>query len=274
MDSAIFSERHGFYEQVESEITIRNEAPPELRGIIVQLAEKYGMSVTALRKLICDLLMKRIDENNWSDVNIRNEIIYLIDNAQWYKVYDIIEIINIKLNNDYFIQQINKYFIKNGIGWQLVDNKIETRNPEASEQIIRQSLRLLDTNDNYQTTHKELHHAISDLSIRPESDNTGAVQHSMAALECFMRDVCDSKDTLGRILQKNKGIIPNPLPDAIEKLWGYASENGRHLKEGQIPTYADAQLIVGICATIITYLLTKNIKPIENIEADTIDIPF
>ncbi|MCC2625268.1 MAG: hypothetical protein K0R14_1141 [Burkholderiales bacterium] len=280
MEGKIFSERHGFNQHVEPEITIRNEGNSELNGVIVQLALDCGMQIKNLRSLICNLLMKRKDENNYGYDYVYNEVICLIDNAQWYEVYDIIEKINAELNSNDFMQRINKYFIKHGIGWQLVNGIIKTRAPEALEQIISQSLNLLDnSNIGYQTTYKELHKAISNLSIRPEADITGAIQHSMAALECLMRDLTgDTKSTLGVILNKdnkNAKTIPTPLNKAIEYLWGYASNHGRHLNEGRNPTYEEAQLTVGICATTITYLLTKNIKHVNNIGTSTIDnIPF
>jgi hypothetical protein len=82
----------------------------------------------------------------------------------------------------------------------------------------------------------------------------------MAALECVARDICKKpKLTLGDLLKKegqNLGI-PKPLDDAVEKAWGYASEMGRHIREGRMPDRAEAELIVGICATISTYLCQK-----------------
>ncbi len=51
--------------------------------------------------------------------------------------------------------------------------------------------------------------------------------------------------------------MPKPLDIAVEKAWGYASEMGRHLQEGRTPERGEVELIVGIAATIATYLARK-----------------
>jgi hypothetical protein len=45
-----------------------------------------------------------------------------------------------------------------------------------------------------------------------------------------------------------------PLDAAAEKLWGFASESARHLREGQELVHADMALTVGIAAQLVTYL--------------------
>lgn len=69
-------------------------------------------------------------------------------------------------------------------------------------------------------------------------------------------------------------VIPKPLDVALDKLWGFCSEYGRHLNEGKAPAFEEAQLVVGICASIITYLQSKY-HPIDSILDDkNSDIPF
>lgn len=186
-DEMLFSQRNGINQCNEPEITIRNDAPPALRSILVQIAYDCKIDTKRLRRLVCNLLMQPIDENNWSDSNIIIEIKYLIDNAEWYEVYDIIEEICLTFHTKEFVTKMNKYFIKNGIGWQIIDNEVQVRNPEALDAIINNSLNLLSRNDGALTTYKELKLAIEDLSRRPHVDITGAIQHAMAALECYAR---------------------------------------------------------------------------------------
>jgi hypothetical protein len=77
----------------------------------------------------------------------------------------------------------------------------------------------------------------------------------MAALECVARDVCgDERATLGEIIKRYPGTIPKPLDDSVAKAWGYASEMARHIREGQRPERKDVELIVGLAATVATYL--------------------
>src|SRR3989338_5491203 len=91
-----------------------------------------------------------------------------------------------------------------------------------------------------------------------KSEIEEAIQHSLACLECVCREVTgDKKSTLGDLMKKASGIIPPPLDQAITKIWGFTSEQGRHLREGQKPDYLEAELVVEITAAISTYLRKK-----------------
>ena len=44
------------------------------------------------------------------------------------------------------------------------------------------------------------------------------------------------------------------MNDAAEKLWGFASEQGRHLREGRDPAIEEVELAVHTAAALATYL--------------------
>ena len=117
------------------------------------------------------------------------------------------------------------------------------------------------TQSRYETVKAELEEARRDLSRRPDPDVTGCVQHSMAALECAAR-ICsgDENATLGEIIKRQSARlgIPKPLDKALEKFWGYASDKGRHLREGGTPNRDEAELLLSVAAAVTTYLLQKN----------------
>lgn len=261
-----FSKRHGYHQSVESEITVRQNAPYELRGVVVQLAYACGFRPEGLRKLVCRVLKKRPDPNNWSEYpNIDHEIHKLIDECEWYQVYDVIEGIAERMREtpysyemEKFENELNDYFLENGIGWKLVEGKIEVRGSETFEQTVHAAETQLETKG-LGTARNELHEALRDLSRRPTPDITGAIQHSMAALECVAREVCgDEKATLGDILKRYPDIIPRPLDEAVSKAWGFASEHARHIREGREPTFEEAELVVGVASAITTYLARKH----------------
>ena len=80
----------------------------------------------------------------------------------------------------------------------------------------------------------------------------------MAALECVARDVTgDPNSTLGDLLKKHPGTLPLPLDTAISKLWGFASGQGRHLRENRAPDTKEAELVVGLAGSLATYLAQK-----------------
>ncbi len=160
---------------------------------------------------------------------------------------------------DTFQNKINDYFLENCIGWKLVGGKVEIRGEEAFEKSMRSAQEQLQSSDQYSTASNQLREAIIDLSRRPAADTTGAIQHAMASLECVARKISgECTLTLGKIMDQNKITIPPPLDVAVIKAWGYASEYGRHLQEGRDPEFEEAELIVGICASIGNYLVKKS----------------
>lgn len=261
-----FSKRLGFHRLNESQITVRTDAPYELRGVIIQIAYECGFRPTTLRALVCRILRKRENDNNWSEYpNIDGEVRSLVDDCEWFRVYDVVEAIASKMQEtpysyelEKFEAEINDYFIENGIGWKLVDGKIEVRGAEVFEQSVCQAENELQASG-FSTARNELHEALHDLSRRPSPDVTGAIQHSMAALECVARvAVGDEKSTLGEILKRYKDVVPKPLDEAINKIWGFASENARHINEGREPSFEEAELVVIMVAGVSTYLAKKH----------------
>jgi len=175
-------------------------------------------------------------------------------------VYDIIETILEKLNpseKEQFSIEINEYFVANGIGWKITNGQIETRGDELFETSVKNVVEVLET-AKLKTGKTEIKEALSDLSRRPQPDITGAIQHSLACLECVTREFTgDTKSTLGDLMKKFPGAIPTPLDQAVTKIWGFTSEQGRHLKEGHEPEYLEAELVVEVTAAISTYLAKK-----------------
>jgi len=86
-----FSKRFGFRRPI-AEITIREAASEELRMAIIQIACDLGLKPSQIRETLCKVLLKPPDRNNWSEYqNVWDEVKDLIENAPWFKVYDISE---------------------------------------------------------------------------------------------------------------------------------------------------------------------------------------
>ncbi|KAF0231755.1 MAG: hypothetical protein FD177_2695 [Desulfovibrionaceae bacterium] len=260
-----FSKRFGYYQLKDIEIKVRQDAPYELRGFVVQLAYDCGVKPKALRLLVCSVLRTRPDIGNYSDFpNVDEAVRSLVDECDWFRVYDIIEKIAHRLSEEHYLDkaeqfnnELNEYFVENGIGWKIVGTQIEARGSEIFEDATKKVITLL-AESGFETARNEMHEALRDLSRRPNSDVTGAIQHSMAALECVARELSgDRNATLGKIMQQCNGLIPKPLDDVVSKVWGYASENARHVREGQTPTFEEAELVVTLSGAISIYLARK-----------------
>ena len=267
-----FSKRQGLFTLKEKEITVREDAPEGLRGFIKMAYYDLGKNPSDLRSITSRVLKIAPDSNNWSEFpNIDYEVGQHLESCEWYLVYDIIETIIEKLNaqeKTTFTEEINEYFITNGIGWKIVNGLIETRGDEVFETAVKTVVSVLET-AKLTTAKTEIREALNDLSRRPTPDITGAIQHSLACLECVTREVTgDTKSTLGDLMKKFPGVIPSPLDQAVTKIWGFTSEQGRHLREGQAPEYLEAELVVEVTSAIATYLGKKLIATSTNLTND------
>jgi hypothetical protein len=258
-DRQSFSERHGFHGE-EVEIRVREDAPEAVRAGVIMLGYAGGLGPGRMRDVVCEALLKRPDPNNWSPGNIENEVHRLIDDAPWYKVYDIAESVHREIGrDDYsgtkaadFARRLTQLFREQGVGWKMEGGAIVVRGSEAFTLATQDAVATMRAAGK-PTAANEIHEALSDISRRPEADVTGAIQHAMAALECVAREIDGSSDTLGRII--GRLTLPAPLDGALHKLWGFASEQGRHIQEGRDPAFEEAELVVTVASAVSVYLL-------------------
>ena len=257
-----FSDRHG-YRPPTAAITVRDDAPPELRSAILLIAEDAGMLPSVMRRVICRVLLTQPDPYNWSEYpNIREEVDRIIEDVPWSKVYDIAEALWAQLSvnqsrnsqpADQFEQRLNGFFSENGIGWELRDGQVIHRGSEAFEKSTHEVPKRLEESG-LQRAANEMREALADISRRPEPDTTGAMQHAMGALEATAREVTgQSKPTLGKLVPRLD--LPEPLDQAVTKLWGYASERARHIREHQVVDHAEAELVVSLAGSLCAFLL-------------------
>jgi hypothetical protein len=263
MSSERFSQRRGIRPSI-TEITIRDEAPRELREAVLQIAREAGCGPSGQRSILTRILRVLPDSNNWSEYpNVWGEVQELILRADWYSVYDYIEALHQSiLQSDpamaaWFAREINDFMVASGIGWQLNEGVVEVRGPEAFEAALAGAR---DTAARrLPRAQLELHEALADLSRRPAPDLTGAIQHATAAMEAVARVVSgDDRATLGALLSRSPRLLPKPLDSALEKIWGYASEVARHGREGTTLTEVEVELVVGLIGQLVTYLLKAN----------------
>lgn len=222
MDS--FSTRHGLG-RPDADISIRLEAPEELRDAVVAIGYQCGIKPSELREFLCRMLYRAPDRSNWSDYpNIDGEVRDLIRDCEWFEVYDLVELLaeRYERRGTDFAGEINRMFRIKGVGWQLVGTRLEMRGSEAFELAVREGQADLLRRGNTIAAN-ELHESISDLSRRPVPEVSDAIQHAMAALECVARDVCGTKDTLGDVIRRNPKLFPRPVDQIVEKAWGYTS---------------------------------------------------
>jgi hypothetical protein len=199
-----------------------------------------------------------------------DDVGHLMKRASWFRIYDIIERfwtqIRAKREGEEaaakFATKISDFFIENGIGWQLIDGQVVTRGEEAFETAVRTAQAEL-KGAGRPTAARRIHEALRDLSGRPEADYAGAISHALSALEAVAKDVTAQEAlTLGQLIAQGKlnRLLPSEsIRQSVMYAWRYANDEGaRHGKEGKEPEREEAELIVGLSATVATYLNRRN----------------
>ena len=253
-----FTERMGI-EIPEQKIVVRNDAPADFRLHLLQLMLRYE-GLKKVRTCVCFVTKEAEDRNNWAENDfMKSEVQSILENCPWYRIYDIIEFFYQQINDKIgFEKEVNEYCVEKGIGWKLIHGILETRGEEAFEKEIKDVVDILGE-AKLDTTQNEIREALKDMSKRPTPDITGSVQHAVAALECLCREITGGKNlTLGKLINSHPQILPKPLDKVVGELFGFASEQGRHLREGGAPKYEEAELVVHLSASLCTYLTKKN----------------
>ena len=277
--SGRFSERQGYTGQAR-EITVRQEAPPELRKAIPRFARDEGMSPREVRNVVCRQLLADPSELNFVDSYILQEVDGLLSHCEWFRVYDFAELFHAKLRrppvgrvgttiattiagpliasnaarakSKAFENRLNKYFLEHGIGWQMSHGKIVHRGSHAFEEATRRAVEVLGET-RQQSAKGEIEEALHDISRRPKPDATGAITHAMAALECVARDATNNpKLTLGQLVPLLN--LTQPLDKAVHALWGFSSQRARHIQEGQSVGIAEAELVVFVACALCAFV--------------------
>lgn len=256
-----FSDRFGYHE-LEVEISIREDAPTVIRDGILMLGYAAGLTPETMRDLLCQVLLTRPDPNNWSPSNVEHEVSGLIDDAAWFKIYNFAERLYAAIGKrdfsgeaqNRFEAQLNRLFREKGIGWEMKQGILFARGSEAFTLATGHATDVMQSSGTPAAAN-EIHEALRDISRRPNADVTGSIQHAMAALECVAREIDGSSDTLGQIIKRLS--MPAPLDSSLHQLWGFASQQGRHIQEGREPTFEEAELVVTIASAVSVYLLRR-----------------
>ncbi len=237
-DHAPFSQRHG-YQPPNPEITVREDAPKWLRDWLAHVPMRFGLTPNDVLRIVRQ--QRQQPENPFLASGIH------LTFCRWYEVYDFAECIydvfsrfknrTKPTTGEQYEDGLNKLFRDHGVGWQMRSGKIVVRGSEPFEAVTRKASETL-VEHTRATAAREIDEALRDLSRRPKPDASGAIQHAMAAFECVMRELSgENNATLGDLLKwygRALGIA-SPLDGALSKLWGYASQRGRHSERGATP---------------------------------------
>ncbi len=256
-----FSQRHGLAGPPPGTL-LRDEVPPSFRMFLVDLGHEGPLEYHEIQKVVCNVLQV------WpSQSTPYYECKKHSQKCDWFFIYDIIEgLYNFlfeKTRHSFssdtlrFTETINRAFVEQNIGWQLVNGKIVVRGDEAFEGTVRTAVDVLGQN-NKATAANHLKSAIRALSERPKANTPGAVSHSTSAVACVLGELTGEPLTLGKYLDRYPKLFHPALKKALDGVYGYASDAGaRHGREGIEPSLEEARFAVATCAAACTLLTNQ-----------------
>lgn len=195
-------------------------------------------------------------------IRIRKE--YL--NLKWYEVYDFLEFIYSKLENDKRLEQrnlvelfkedMNTVFEEENVPYRFINGNIT---PIINKEEIAEIESALSYEGKYKPTRDHLEKALDLLSNRKNPDYANSIKESISALESLVRIIKGEKETLGQLI---KGMnLHSAFKDGLSKLYGWTSDEGgiRHGKtgEGLEPNLSEARLMLVLCSAFFNYLIEK-----------------
>ncbi len=286
----LFSERHGYTESQDKKIVYQTHLPTHLRRPIIDLIKRYGLDDDFLSvriKAVFDpygltplpppkatvetigrVLTALSQNDNYNSISVQP----FLSECEWPQFYDLLEDITQQLiiedgniarwpderRTPDWQNDLNEYFRYAGIGWNLINGEIVARGDDAFEHTT-QTAELELKAGKRETAALRIRNSIRCLSVRPTPDLSGAVSHATGALESVLHDITGEKKTLGEYIKSFPNLFPGSLQKAIQGIWGYASEEGaRHGLEGIEPGKEEADFIVSVCASLVTFLNRKH----------------
>lgn len=221
------------------------------------------MIPSQMRMVVCEVLLVGPYNLNRSEYpDIWDEVAFHIRDCPWFKVYDICEALYEFLEEfdpgyeDDFQKNLNRYFRENGIGWEMLDGRLQFRGSDVFNLSVNEADREL-RRSGLSVASREISEAVRDISRRPQPDLTGAIQHAAAAMEATAREVAGSPNPTFGKLARNLNLLP-PLDIALEKLWGFSSERARHGREGGQLDATEAELVVSVACSVSNFLVKRH----------------
>ncbi len=242
-------------------IGTRDDAPNDVRHGILILMRQCGLRMCQIHRAVLRALNVPGSDATREDHVLLNEIEQAIKSCLWYQVYEIVECVYAALKTksaaeaQRFAKDVNALLRERGVGLELHGGAVEHRGDSQLYDVLANDKGLLIEGERT-TALGELEEAFADIRRLPEPEVTGAIQHAVAALECLSRDlVGDNNITLGKLVKHYPHILPTTLANVVDKAYGFASDEARHLREGKEVNFAEAELVVGLSAAIISYML-------------------
>ena len=275
--SDLFSKRYRLRPTPEG--LVSEDVPESARIGLYYILEDFFdyISETKLYSNICVALRIPRETRDYNLTNYPQRIKIPIENiimsCDWWRFYDICEIIHKQISSSYsyrykaedFIEGLNKLLIDEQLGFKMRNGKVEKVGSGIINAKVKEARYLLKEPE-FKGADEHFGKAINALNVRPKSDAENCIKDAVAAIESVGRVIVHNDKALLNDIIKNaatKGVIPKPLDQTFQKVYAYrGSEPG--VAHGAVDsskvTEAEAELILSMSAAMIIYLVKKRSK--------------
>ena len=185
-------------------------------------------------------------------------------NLEWYKIYDLIELIIATFQSsrkESLIRDFNAVLEIENSAYRVINEIIV---PITDEIEIQEIEKVFEIDDKFKSVKDQINQALILLSDKKEPDYKNSFKESISAVESLCKIILgDENIPLGKALRKiendKRYKINGALKSGFSNIYGFASEEVRHgtTKEDEID-YDLAKFMVVACCAFINYLISKN----------------
>jgi hypothetical protein len=231
-------------------------------------ADRYSKnSYTTQHKIIwAHYLRQPLDKFPDYNFKFRDFINYQINNAVWYKTYELFEFLFKTLDGSLyqlikFKEYVNDMLERNNSAYRVIDSIfVPITNKEEIEEMRNAKENAIKTG--ILGLGKHLSSAIDLLSKKPTPDFRNSIKESISMVEAVCRTIEPSQNTLGKALNKFEAKVKlnSTLKASFEKLYAYSNEKGgiRHaLMDDHELDLEEARFFLISCSAFSNYLVDK-----------------
>jgi hypothetical protein len=267
MEKLLFSQRHG-YTPIKMDIQLESMDDDLRRNLWDWVSISLGVDQKKRDMAIHTQLFKRpLDElNHYSHApdsfSFRSTLRSYYDAAQWYQIYDLIEL-SLEHSSDFFrekyIEPFNQILENNLAGYRYIEGRITPITSPAQIATIEQAFDDV-APVNFAPVHQHLKKALDFYSNRHKPDYANSVRESVTALESLVKLITGTDTVDMNKVKQLLNLDDAKLASSIVSLWGYSNEKPgvRHARgdgDEKSPTASEALLVLSTSATLISYLI-------------------
>ncbi|MEK4356418.1 hypothetical protein NYE48_05055 [Paenibacillus sp. FSL M7-1455] len=220
--------------------------------------------------------ISRIDSSGSQFHTFHDELMWLLEQTEWPKVFTFCERIYSRFLTDnytqlesiesvrkYFSDEINQLLSEENMDYRFVGGLFERRGRAQTQNNIKKMGSIL-ADSNLNEVRKHYNKALKFFNQTPEPDYHNCVKEALCAFECAI-EICTGKNASNNFTQALNELegsaedeIPTPISQSMKKIYAYRG-SGQGISHSALNGYRvtdlEAELVLNLVASYITYFV-------------------